>query len=360
MATLTLEGVRKSFGSLDVLKGIDVALEDGGFLVLLGPSGCGKSTLLGIIAGLEEATGGDIRIGARRVNEVHPKDRNIAMVFQSYALYPTMSVERNIGFGLEMRGVPASERTAAVKRAAELLQVDHLLDRKPAQLSGGQRQRIAMGRAIVREPELFLFDEPLSNLDAKLRVEMRTEIKRLHERLGSTIVYVTHDQVEAMTLGTKVAVMRGGTIQQLAAPREIYDRPVNMFVASFIGSPAMNFVPGEIVLADGAMYFTTPNGARLPLDPSVVAAPFTAGRPVILGVRPEDIGLADGRGVDLEGVIDVVEPTGPDTMVTVRHGDTPLMARLPPHFFARSGSDIALTVNTRRISIFDPTTEQRL
>ncbi|MDP3316627.1 MAG: ABC transporter ATP-binding protein, partial [Devosia sp.] len=212
MATLSIKGVRKSFGALEVLKNIDLELEDGGFLVLLGPSGCGKSTLLSIIAGLEPSSGGDVVIGERNVNDVHPKDRNIAMVFQSYALYPTMAVRRNIGFGLEMRKVPQAEREAAVQRAAELLQIEHLLDRKPAQLSGGQRQRVAMGRAIVRDPDLFLFDEPLSNLDAKLRVEMRTEIKRLHDRLGTSVVYVTHDQVEAMTLGTKVAVMREGVI----------------------------------------------------------------------------------------------------------------------------------------------------
>ena len=246
MATLSIQGVRKSFGALEVLKSIDIELEDGGFLVLLGPSGCGKSTLLSIVAGLEPSTGGDVLIGGRNVNDVHPKDRNIAMVFQSYALYPTMPVDRNIGFGLEMRKVPAAERRDAVRKAAQLLHIEHLLDRKPAQLSGGQRQRVAMGRAIVRDPDIFLFDEPLSNLDAKLRVEMRTEIKRLHDRLGTTIVYVTHDQVEAMTLGTKVAVMRNGVIQQLADPQTIYDKPANLFVAGFIGSPTMNFLEGTL------------------------------------------------------------------------------------------------------------------
>ena len=250
MATLSLKDVRKSYGTVQVLHGIDIELEDGGFLVLLGPSGCGKSTLLNIIAGLDETSSGDIAIGGRSVSNLPPKDRNIAMVFQSYALYPTMSVERNIGFGLEMRGTSVDQRRAAVERAADMLQVTHLLDRKPANLSGGQRQRVAMGRAIVRDPDLFLFDEPLSNLDAKLRVEMRTEIKRLHERLGTSIVYVTHDQIEAMTLATKVAVMKGGHIQQLADPRTIYECPANMFVAGFIGSPAMNFLKGRLAKSD--------------------------------------------------------------------------------------------------------------
>ena len=253
MATLSITGVRKSFGVVEVLSNIDIELEDGGFLVLLGPSGCGKSTLLSIIAGLEPSSGGDIVIGERNVNNVHPKDRNIAMVFQSYALYPTMSVKRNIGFGLEMRKVPQTEREAEVQRAAELLQIEHLLERKPGQLSGGQRQRVAMGRAIVRDPDLFLFDEPLSNLDAKLRVEMRTEIKRLHDRLGTTTVYVTHDQIEAMTLGTKVAVMKNGVIQQLADPQTIYERPANMFVAGFIGTPTMNFLGGTLEEATGVL-----------------------------------------------------------------------------------------------------------
>ena len=246
MATLSIKGVRKTFGSLEVLKNIDIELEDGGFLVLLGPSGCGKSTLLSIIAGLEPSSGGDVLIGERNVNDVHPKDRNIAMVFQSYALYPTMPVRRNIGFGLEMRKVEASERDAAVQRAAELLQIEHLLDRKPGQLSGGQRQRVAMGRAIVRDPDLFLFDEPLSNLDAKLRVEMRTEIKRLDDRLGTSVAYVTHDQIEAMTLGQRVAVLRDGVVQQFDAPQELFRRPVNRFVAACIGSPAMKLVGARV------------------------------------------------------------------------------------------------------------------
>jgi multiple sugar transport system ATP-binding protein len=358
MATLSVRGVRKTFGALEVLKDISIELEDGGFLVLLGPSGCGKSTLLSIIAGLESSTGGDIVIGERNVNDVHPKDRNIAMVFQSYALYPTMLVERNVGFGLEMRGVPAEEREAAVEKAAQLLQIEHLLSRKPAQLSGGQRQRVAMGRAIVRNPDLFLFDEPLSNLDAKLRVEMRTEIKRLHDRLGTTTVYVTHDQIEAMTLGTSVAVMRNGVIQQLGDPQTIYDRPANLFVAGFIGSPSMNFLRGTLERA--------PNGLSLRLaDQSLQLPDLTSdaqpylGREMIAGIRPES--LRSGQGNPrLLGVVDVVEPTGPDTMAVIRIGSQLVTARLGARERPAVGDQISLIPETAAICLFDPTTEARI
>src|SRR5918996_1650969 len=246
MGFLEIDRVVKRFGTAEVLQGIDLAVERGGFLVLVGPSGCGKSTLLNTIAGLETVTEGEIRIDGRRVNELHPKDRDIAMVFQSYALYPNMNVEQNMSFGMEMRGVPKPERDKAVHEVAALLQIGQLLKRKPGQLSGGQRQRVAMGRALVRHPKIFLFDEPLSNLDAKLRVEMRTEIKKLHQRLGTTIVYVTHDQVEAMTLASRIAVMPQGSIQQFAEPRTTYERPANMFVAGFMGSPPMNFIPARL------------------------------------------------------------------------------------------------------------------
>ena len=246
MSTLTVYGVRKSFGSVEVLKGIDLEARSGEFIALVGPSGCGKSTLLAIIAGLEKATSGDIFIADRRVNSVAPKDRNIAMVFQSYALYPTMTVRQNMMFGMEARGVPRPEREATLKRVSELLQIDQLLHRKPGQLSGGQRQRVAMGRALVRDPDLFLFDEPLSNLDAKLRVDMRTEIKKLHQKVGKTTIYVTHDQVEAMTLASRIAVLHKGELQQFDEPQTIYDRPVNLFVAGFMGSPAMNFIPAKL------------------------------------------------------------------------------------------------------------------
>jgi len=358
MATLSIKGVRKSFGSLEVLKNIDLELDDGGFLVLLGPSGCGKSTLLSIIAGLEPSSGGDIVIGGRNVNDVHPKDRNIAMVFQSYALYPTMAVRRNIGFGLEMRKVPQAEREAAVQKAAELLQIEHLLDRKPAQLSGGQRQRVAMGRAIVRDPELFLFDEPLSNLDAKLRVEMRTEIKRLHDRLGTSVVYVTHDQVEAMTLGTKVAVMREGVIQQIADPQTIYERPANMFVAGFIGSPTMNFLSGTLEQAGGALVLRHGAGA-LPLAGLEQEVSAFLGKKVVAGIRPESLSAGTGAAT-LGGTVDVVEPTGPDTMVLINVGGQVISARLGSRDRPPLGAPLSVVVDTTAVNLFDPETGQRI
>jgi multiple sugar transport system ATP-binding protein len=358
MSTLSIKGVRKSFGSLEVLKNIDIELEDGGFLVLLGPSGCGKSTLLSIIAGLEPSSGGDVIIGERNVNDVHPKDRNIAMVFQSYALYPTMAVRRNIGFGLEMRKMPAAEREAAVQRAAELLQIEHLLERKPGQLSGGQRQRVAMGRAIVRDPDLFLFDEPLSNLDAKLRVEMRTEIKRLHDRLGTSIVYVTHDQIEAMTLGTKVAVMKGGVIQQIADPQTIYEKPANMFVAGFIGSPTMNFLAGTLE-RPGGLFALRHGEALLSLPDLEQDASAYVGKKVVAGIRPETFYPGEGQGT-LSGTVDVVEPTGPDTMVILSVGGQLLTARLGSRDRPRLGDTMTLAVATAAINLFDPDTGDRI
>ncbi len=358
MATLSINGVRKSFGSLEVLRNIDIELEDGGFLVLLGPSGCGKSTLLSIIAGLEPSSGGDILIGERNVNDVHPKDRNIAMVFQSYALYPTMPVRRNIGFGLEMRKVPQAERDAAVQKAAQLLQIEHLLDRKPAQLSGGQRQRVAMGRAIVRDPDLFLFDEPLSNLDAKLRVEMRTEIKRLHDRLGTSVVYVTHDQVEAMTLGTKVAVMKEGVIQQIADPQTIYERPANMFVAGFIGSPTMNFLSGTLE-KDGSSFALRHGEGVLPLPALAQDVGGFVGRKVVAGIRPESIGAGNGPAT-FAGKVDVVEPTGPDTMVIVSVGGQLITARLGSRDRPALGDTLTLAVNTAEVNLFDPESGNRI
>ncbi|WP_374620713.1 ABC transporter ATP-binding protein [Devosia sp.] len=358
MATLSIKGVRKSFGSVEVLKNIDIELEDGGFLVLLGPSGCGKSTLLSIIAGLEPSSGGDVLIGDRNVNNVHPKDRNIAMVFQSYALYPTMSVRRNIGFGLEMRKVDPQARETEVNKAAAMLQIEHLLDRKPGQLSGGQRQRVAMGRAIVRDPDLFLFDEPLSNLDAKLRVEMRTEIKRLHDRLGTTVVYVTHDQIEAMTLGTRVAVMKGGVIQQLAEPQTIYEKPANMFVAGFIGSPTMNFLSGRLERADGGLVLRH-GDAALPLTELTQDAGAYVGKPVVAGIRPETLHPGSG-GSTLTGTVDVVEPTGPDTMVILNVGGQMLTARVGSRDRPKLGEAMTLSVDTAAINLFDPDSGDRI
>src|SRR5436190_8326491 len=292
MASLTVRNLNKSFGAVDVLKGVNLDVEPGEFVVLVGPSGCGKSTLLAMIAGLETITSGEIAIGDRIVNNVAPKDRDIAMVFQSYALYPTMTVRQNITFGMESRGVPKAVQNAAVERVSNLLHIEMLLHRKPSQLSGGQRQRVAMGRALVRDPVLFLFDEPLSNLDAKLRVEMRTEIKKLYQRLDKTTVYVTHDQVEAMTLASRIAVMHQGQLQQFAEPRVVYERPANMFVAGFMGSPAMNFLPAEIVAADGRAGIALGNGdgaivLKLPAERG--ASVGKAGRRVILGVRPEHL-----------------------------------------------------------------------
>jgi multiple sugar transport system ATP-binding protein len=311
--------------------------------------------LLNIIAGLDEPSAGEISIADRSVTALPPKDRNIAMVFQSYALYPTMTVERNIGFGLEMRGVPEQQRRADVQKAAEMLQIGHLLDRLPANLSGGQRQRVAMGRAIVRSPDLFLFDEPLSNLDAKLRVEMRTEIKRLHERLGTTIVYVTHDQIEAMTLATKVAVMKGGYVQQLADPRTIYERPANMFVAGFIGSPAMNFIRGRVISEDGRSRFESEG-----VDMSLIGYADAGSRDCVLGVRPEELKVVTADRASIRGLIDVVEPTGPDTMITAIVGDQPVVARGEARFTGRRGDHVWFSVDPQSINLFDAITEQRI
>ncbi|WP_138471961.1 ABC transporter ATP-binding protein [Poseidonocella sp. HB161398] len=361
MATLDINRVRKAYGNLEVLKEVNISVGDGEFLVLLGPSGCGKSTLLNIIAGLEDITGGEVLIGNRVVNDLPPKDRDIAMVFQSYALYPTMTVRQNIEFGMKIRGIPAEERAKATNAAAEMLQMTGLLDRKPSQLSGGQRQRVAMGRAIVRHPDLFLFDEPLSNLDAKLRVDMRTEIKRLHQRLGTTIVYVTHDQIEAMTLATKVAVMKGGVVQHFGPPQEVYDRPANTYVARFVGSPAMNIIPGRLLASDGVptVAFDTPQGEAVvrgvPL--SAETAHRFAGRDVLVGIRPEHFGL-DPCGTVPVGV-DVVEPTGPDTLIVFAAGGTEVVARLEP-FDAQVGRQERFSVKAEKVVLFDPATETRL
>ncbi|MEN9062179.1 sn-glycerol-3-phosphate ABC transporter ATP-binding protein UgpC [Ponticoccus litoralis] len=324
MGFLDIDNVTKSYGAVEVLHRVDIAVEEGEFLVLVGPSGCGKSTLLNMIAGLEGITSGEISIRGRVVNGVHPSKRNIAMVFQSYALYPNMTVGQNMTFGLEMHGVPKAERDKALADVAKLLQIEQLLDRKPGQLSGGQRQRVAMGRALVRDPDVFLFDEPLSNLDAKLRVDMRTEIKKLHQKLGTTIVYVTHDQIEAMTLSTRIAVMNGGYVQQLGTPQQIYDDPENVFVASFMGSPSMNLVQAvarvsgagagvEVTGADGV-----PHVLPLPVKP----AGLTDGQQVLFGIRPEAV--TDSEGADrnarvlarLVNRIEVIEPAGADTFVT--------------------------------------------
>ncbi|MEZ5847362.1 MAG: sn-glycerol-3-phosphate ABC transporter ATP-binding protein UgpC [Geminicoccaceae bacterium] len=349
MASLTVSNICKNYGAVEVLRNVNLKADAGEFIVLVGPSGCGKSTLLALIAGLETITSGEISIGDRVVNNVPPKDRDIAMVFQSYALYPTMTVRGNITFGMESRGVPRADQNAAVERVAKLLQIEPLLKRKPSQLSGGQRQRVAMGRALVRDPQLFLFDEPLSNLDAKLRVEMRTEIKKLYKQLGKTTVYVTHDQIEAMTLATRIAVMHGGRLQQFAEPKVIYEQPANMFVAGFMGSPAMNFIPAEV--ADGRLRLT--GDASLPL-PAGTSLPN--GRKVVLGLRPEH--FSPGSGI--RAPVEVVEPTGAETIVILRLGGQEITARFDPDSAPREGDAIDLAVAIDKASLFDPDTEERL
>jgi multiple sugar transport system ATP-binding protein len=314
MAALRVNGLHKQFGNTPVLKGIDLTVENGEFAVLLGPSGCGKSTLLNLIAGLEQPNAGTIEIAGRMVNAVPAKDRDIAMVFQSYALYPAMTVRRNITFGMECRGVPKAQQVEAVARVAALLQIDGLLERKPAQLSGGQRQRVAMGRALVRDPKLFLFDEPLSNLDAQLRVDMRTEIKQLHGRIQSTIIYVTHDQIEAMTMASRIAVMNKGEIQQFAEPDTVYNKPANLFVARFLGTPPMNTLRAKLV-RDGDGLATAIGTAKLPLPAQSEAARAFVNRDVFLGLRPECITDSGRAGAAFEAEVLTIEPTGAETIV---------------------------------------------
>jgi multiple sugar transport system ATP-binding protein len=368
-AFLEIDRVVKRFGTTEVPRAIDIAVEDREFLVLVGPSGCGKSTLLNTIAGLESVTEGEIRIDGRRVNELHPKDRDIAVVFQSYALYPNMNVEQNMAFGMEMRGVAKAERARAVQEVARLLQIEALLKRKPGQLSGGQRQRVAMGRALVRHPKISLFDEPLSNLDAKLRVEMRTEIKKLHQRLDATIVYVTHDQIEAMTLATRIAVMRGGVLQQLGSPREVYDDPANIFVASFMGSPSMNLIPVTVVEETARLAIAIESRdagpIRLPLEDGAVNGRVRdyLGRSAILGLRPEAItDLPDGEErVDaIECLVEVTEPTGPDTLAVLRLGGSEVTARLRADSDARPNHTSLFRVDMAKAVLFDPQSEARV
>ena len=367
MPILEIVNLQKSYGDTHILHDINVSIDKGDFLVLVGPSGCGKSTLLNCIAGLEPITGGTIRIADRDVTGVSPKDRDIAMVFQSYALYPTMTVAKNITFGMQVRGVDKATQATKLAEVARQLQIEQLLHRKPGQLSGGQRQRVAMGRALVRDPELFLFDEPLSNLDAKLRVSMRTEIKKLHEDLNASIVYVTHDQIEAMTLATKIVVMKGGVIQQIGTPAEIYNRPANMFVADFMGSPAMNLIPATVVSQDGD---TRIRIDRKDAEPLILTDPRSRDLPrdIVLGVRPEDIHEATGSAhlpttatsAGGEVLIDMVEPAGADTFAVASLGGTPVTARLRAESAVRAKQMFPLAFDLSKVSYFSPETGERL
>ncbi len=358
MATLTLDGVRKSYANTPVIHGVSIDIADGEFVTLVGPSGCGKSTLLRMIAGLETISKGEISIGDRVVNDLAPRDRDIAMVFQSYALYPHKNVAENMGYALKLAGRPKAEIERRVRAAAEILDLVPLLQRKPAHLSGGQRQRVAMGRAIVRDPKVFLFDEPLSNLDAKLRVAMRAEIKELHQRLRTTTVYVTHDQIEAMTMADRIVVMNQGVVEQAGRPLELYDRPRNLFVAGFLGSPAMNLIPGTVEATDVSASLVTADGERLPL-PGL--RPGLAGRKLILGIRPEHIALAtadDGNSFQVR--VAVTEPTGAETLVSARLGATEIVLAVRDRIEQGAGATLNLTYPAERLHLFDAETGLRL
>lgn len=355
MAGIAIQRVVKAYGSTPVIHGIDIAVAEGEFAVLVGPSGCGKSTLLRMIAGLESITDGTIAIGDRVVNDLPPRDRDIAMVFQDYALYPHKTVFENMAFGLRMRKSPEDVVKRKVDAAAEILKIGHLLQRRPSQLSGGQRQRVAMGRAIVRDPKVFLFDEPLSNLDAQLRGEMRVEIKRLHQQIKTTIVYVTHDQVEAMTLADRIAVMKGGYLEQLGTPDDVYSRPASRFVAGFIGSPTMNFVDATIGAAGGTIRLKSGVTLAVPTGRHAELAQL-AGRSVVFGIRPEHLSFG-ARGPDVVGVTtkaSMVEPLGSDTLVTLSLDGAEMTARFPPEAGVRVGDTVELGIAMSRFHLFDP------
>jgi multiple sugar transport system ATP-binding protein len=357
MADVTFEQVAKRYGAVSVIENLNLHVDDHELMVLVGPSGCGKSTALRMIAGLEEVSAGKISIGGRAVNNLAPKDRDIAMVFQSYALYPHMSVRENLEFGLKMRGVDRADMQRRVAAAADILGISPLLERKPKDLSGGQRQRVAVGRAIVREPAVFLFDEPLSNLDAKLRVQMRAEITRLQHTLGTTSVYVTHDQVEAMTMGDRIAVMRDGKIQQLGTPLEVYANPSNVFVAQFIGTPPMNLVRGTV--ADAALRTSS---FSIPL-PQRIRPSVKNGQELIAGIRPENLGdrsKARGESATINATVDIVEPIGHESIIYATAGTEHLVAIFEPQSAPKIGEAIAMTVDVDSTHIFDAATEQRM
>ena len=356
MGSVRIRDARKSFGSVEVIHGVDIDIEDGSFVVLVGPSGCGKSTLLRMLAGLEKISGGEIEIAGRVVNMVPPKERDIAMVFQNYALYPHMTVKENMGFSLMLRKERQSVIEERVRSAAEILGLTEYLERYPRQLSGGQRQRVAMGRAIVRDPEVFLFDEPLSNLDAKLRVQMRTEIKALHQRLKTTTVYVTHDQIEAMTMADKIVVMRDGIVEQIGAPLELFDRPANLFVAGFIGSPAMNFIPGRVSRNGKGSFVLSEQGTRLPIPDN---ARVDDGEPITYGIRPEGLSLSDSRG-SFPVHVEVVEPTGSEIIVSTRLDGNELLMTLRERHPLKPGQQIQLLPDLAQVHLFNSESGERI
>lgn len=351
MAHVTIRSVKKRFGDIQVMHGVDIDIADGSFTVLVGPSGCGKSTLLRMIAGLESVSDGEIQIGGKRMNEVLPKERDIAMVFQNYALYPHMTVRKNMSFSLKLAKVDGATIEKKIASAAEILGLSQLLDRYPRQLSGGQRQRVAMGRAIVRDPQVFLYDEPLSNLDAKLRVAMRTELKELHQRLRTTSVYVTHDQVEAMTMGDQIVVMKDGRVEQTGRPLDLYDYPANTFVAGFIGSPAMNFLPGVVTRSGDGSYVELADRTRFELPAN---SPARHGQTVTFGTRPEHLGLAGEGGIPVRVI--AVEPTGADTFVACRHQGIDVAAVFRERHDFKPGSTIHLRPDIARSHLFDAQT----
>ena len=365
MADVKISGLHKHFGGVHAVRGIDLEIADGEFTVLVGPSGCGKSTLLRTIAGLEEVSEGTIEIGGEVVNDIRPRDRDVAMVFQDYALYPHMNVARNIGFGLKARKFPPAEIAARVNQAAVMLGITPLLGRLPRQLSGGQRQRVAIGRAIVRNPRIFLFDEPLSNLDAQLRDEMRGEIKRLHVEISTTMIYVTHDQIEAMTLADRIVLMRDGVIEQQGAPLDLFERPATRFVAGFLGSPQMSFLPGVIVRGAGGDQIRLGDGTvTLPLPRDRKLNGAADGAAVLLGLRPEHLTRSHGR--DEEGIvrydatIELIQPTGSRSYATFSLAGQPVVAELQAHDVSRPGERIAIDINLRRASLFDARTEKAI
>jgi len=363
LATLSLSGVAKRFGSVVAVHPIELDIAHGEFVVLVGPSGCGKSTILRMIAGLEDPSEGEIRIGERTVNNAPPKDRDIAMVFQNYALYPHMSVYRNIAFALRAKRLPKLEIDARVREAAAILELDDLLKRKPGELSGGQRQRVAMGRAMVRQPQVFLFDEPLSNLDAKLRHQMRVEIKKLHQKVATTVVYVTHDQIEAMTLADRIVILRGGRVEQIGAPIEVYRRPANLFVAGFIGSPAMNVLPGRIEGTSTTPTVVLADGTRWPLNAPPARRQYVEG-PVTVGLRPDDLRLVGEDAVGARsaavgvatGVVSLVEPLGSETLLTVTVAGQELTVKADGLVEAAIGDRVRLAPRLENLHLFDPLT----